>query len=164
MGRGRADIANIALRIFLQDMGEAYDEERGLKPYDGAKDFPEVKRFFNDECCYCGDALAAARVAQDHLIPMNKTALGLHAWGNVVPACIGCNAKKQGAEWHAYLVTRAGEKAAERYQKVQEFTKAHRYAPDTSDLRDVAEELYDEVGSIAMTLIDAKIRRARRKL
>lgn len=38
------------------------------------------------------------------------------------------------------------------------------YAPDSSDLRDVAKELYDEVGRIAMTLIATKIKRARRKL
>lgn len=164
MARGRADIANTALRIFLQEMGEAYDEERGLKPYDGSKDFPEVRRFFAERCCYCGGDLTIGRVAQDHLIPMNKTALGLHAWGNIVPACLDCNAKKQGAEWHAYLVTRAGANAAERYQRVQDFIKQYKYAPDSSDLRDVAEELYDEVGSIAMTLIAAKIKRARRKL
>jgi hypothetical protein len=87
MPRGRADLANTALRIFLQEMGAAYDEERGLKPYGGRKDFPEVRAFFDDRCCYCGDALVAGRVAQDHLIPVNKAGLGLHAWGNVVPAC-----------------------------------------------------------------------------
>ena len=164
MARGRADIANTALRIFLQEMGEAYDEQRGLTPYDGSKDFPEVRSFFDDKCCYCGGDLVTGRVAQDHLIPMNKTALGLHAWGNVVPACQDCNAKKQGTEWHAYLVTRAGSNASERYQRVQDFIKHHKYAPDSSDLRDTAEELYDEVGSIAMTLIEAKIRRTRGKL
>jgi hypothetical protein len=51
-------------------------------------------------------------VAQDHLIPMNKTSLGLHAWGSVVPSCQDCNAKKQGKEWHAYLVGRVGTDAA----------------------------------------------------
>jgi 5-methylcytosine-specific restriction endonuclease McrA len=164
MPRGKADIANTALRIFLQEMGAAYDEERGLPPYDGKKHFTEVREFFGGRCCYCGVDLQPSRVAQDHLIPMNKTSLGLHAWGNVVPACQDCNAKKHGKEWHAYLVQRAGSDAPERYERVTEFFEKYRYAPDPNDLRDTAEELYAEVGSIAMTLVGAKVKRVRDKL
>jgi 5-methylcytosine-specific restriction endonuclease McrA len=164
MARGRADIANTALRIFLQDMGAAYDQERGLAPYNGSKDFPEVRAFFGEQCCYCGTELEPNRVAQDHLVPMNKKSLGLHAWGNVVPACQDCNAKKQGKEWHAYLVTRAGERTPERYERVTAFVAKYKYDPDPNDLRDTAEELYEEVGSIAMTLIGAKVKRVRDKL
>jgi hypothetical protein len=159
MPRARADIANTALRIFLQQMGEAYDRRRGLEPYNSKKDVHEVRAFFGDRCCYCGAGLQAGQVAQDHLIPMNKSSLGLHAWGNVVPACSPCNAKKQGKEWHAYLVAQAGAYASERYQRVTEFIKEYRYAPDLADLRDVSEELYAEVGSIAMTLISEKVKR-----
>jgi hypothetical protein len=145
MARAKSDIANTALRIFLQEMGVAYDVERGLKPYSSArpaKDFTVVRAFFGDRCCYCDVDLGTVRTAQDHLIPMNKTSLGLHAWGNVVPACLDCNARKQAREWHAFLVERAGQSAAERYRRVTEFV--------TSD--------------VAMTLIKAKIRRVSGKL
>lgn len=67
--------------------------------------------------------------------------------------------KKQGKEWHAYLVMRAKENAAERYERVTQFVTHYKYAPDPNDLRDTAEELYDEVGGITMTLIAAKIKR-----
>jgi hypothetical protein len=164
MARGKADIANTALRIFLQEMGAAYDEERGLTPYTGTKDFKVVREFFGERCSYCDAELAVGRTAQDHLIPMNKTSLGLHAWGNVVPSCQDCNARKQGREWHAYLVERAGQSAAERYKRVTEFVQHYKYAPDPNDLRDTAEELYAEVGDIAMTLIRAKIKRVSSKL
>jgi len=164
MARGKADIANTALRIFLQEMGAAYDEERRLTPYNGTKDFAVVREFFGERCCYCDTDLATGRTAQDHLVPMNKTSLGLHAWGNVVPACQDCNAKKQGREWHAYLVERADSSAAERYKRVTEFVHHYKYEPDPNDLRDTAEELYTEVGDIAMTLIKAKIKRVREKL
>jgi len=164
MPRGKADIANTALRIFLQEMGAAYDEERELTPYNGAKDFGTVRQFFGERCCYCNADLEVGRTAQDHLVPMNKTSLGLHAWGHVVPACQDCNAKKQGWEWHAYLVERAGEAAAERYKRVTEFVAEYGYTPDPTDLRDTAEELYAEVGDIAMTLVKAKIKRVRDKL
>ena len=81
---GRAYIANTALRIFLQEMGEVYDRKRGREPYNGKKDFAEIRRFFDDRCCYCGEELRAGYEAQDHLIPTNRENLGLHAWGNVV--------------------------------------------------------------------------------
>lgn len=77
MPRGRADIANTALRIFLQEMGAAYDETRGLPVYDGKKHFPSIREFFGDRCCYCGDDLRVSRTAQDHLVPMNKTSLAV---------------------------------------------------------------------------------------
>src|SRR4051812_12819789 len=111
MARGRADIANTALRIFLQEMGAAYDQERGLRPYGGSKDFATVRGFFGDRCCYCDVELAPGSAAQDHLIPMNKSGLGLHAWGNVVPACSPCNAKKQGGDWRDFIIERAGPNA-----------------------------------------------------
>jgi hypothetical protein len=160
MARGRADIANTALRIFLQEMGAEYDRSRDLPPYE-TKHFPAVREFFDQRCCYCGAELETARTAQDHLVPMNKTSLGLHSWGNVVPACQDCNAKKQGTEWHAYLVRRAGANASERYERVTQFVREHRYEPDLTNLRAVAEELYEEVGKLSMMLISMKVERVR---
>jgi hypothetical protein len=164
MPRARSDIANTALRIFLQEMGAAYDESRGLPRYDGKKHFLAVREFFGERCCYCGDGLETGRTAQDHLVPMNKTSLGLHAWGNVVPSCQDCNAKKQGREWHAYLVQRAGADASERYQRVTEFIGHYGYTPDLTNLRDVAEELYSEVGALAVALVGLKVKRVKDRL
>lgn len=81
-----------------------------------------------------------------------------------MPACQECNAKKHGKEWHAYLVQRAGPNASERYQRVTEFVQHYEYAPDPADLREVAEELYVEVGVIAVTLISEKVKRVRGRL
>ena len=124
MARGRADIANTALRIFLQQMGQAYDLQRGFKPYDGKADFAEVRTFFAQQCCYCGSDLESGRTAQDHLIPVNKTSLGLHAWGNVVPAYQDCNGKKQGKEWHGYLAQVGGANTGDRYKRIEPVLQA----------------------------------------
>ena len=153
----------MAVRIFLQDMGRAYDEERGLAPYNGRKHFSTIKDFFLDRCCYCGVGFDKTAAHQDHLIPVNKTDLGLHAWGNVVPACQDCNAAKHGSDWREFIVERADADAKERMAKVQAFIKAYDYAPEF-DLRATAEELYAEVGSIAVTLIDEKIKRIRKSI
>lgn len=164
MPRGRPDIANTALRIFLQEMGAAYDEERGRPPYRGGRHFEEIKQFFGGRCCYCDVEFSATTPAvQDHLVPMNQADLGLHAWGNVVPACQSCNAAKQRKDWRDFIIERAGTHAGERHARVKAFLSEYRYQP-SFELRKVAEELYEEVGSIAMTLITAKIKRIRDSL
>jgi hypothetical protein len=48
----RADIANTATRIFLQEFGGAYDDARGLPRWVKAKHFQEVVDFFGDKCCW----------------------------------------------------------------------------------------------------------------
>lgn len=159
MPRGRADIANTVVRILLQDVGERYDTSRKLEPYNGRKHFAIVRQFFGDKCCYCGDPLQSGRVAQDHLLGLNKDDLGLHAWGNIVPACGDCNAKKQHKPWKDFLMERAGERAAERFRKIKEFSEKYDYDPPLDSLKRVASELYDEIGPIAMTLIEVKMQR-----
>jgi hypothetical protein len=145
-------------------MGVAYDEARGLEPWKATKHFTTVKDFFGGKCCYCGiDFGPGAPANQDHLTPMNKTDLGLDAWGNIVPACAPCNNARQRKDWRDYIIERAGESAKERHTRVREFLDEYGYKP-SFELRDVAEELYEEVGSIAMTLISVKIKRVRARL
>jgi len=163
MARSQADIANTAVRIFLQDMGVAYDEMRGYLPYQ-KRNFPEICSYFSNRCCYCAEDLSPKTTAQDHLIPLNKSELGLHAWGNIVPACQDCNSVKQGKPWQDFLVKTAGPHTQERYQRIQDFVTKYRYAPELRSLRDTADELYAEVGAIAMTLIAAKIVRGRKTI
>lgn len=85
MARSKSDISNSAIRIFLQDVGKFYDEQRGFEPF-GPKvgQVTELLQFFNGECCYCGVPISKKTISLDHLIPMNKGALGLHARGNDV--------------------------------------------------------------------------------
>jgi HNH endonuclease len=161
--RGRPDIANTAVRIFLHEMGIAYDEERGREPYKKTKHFQTIQTFFSGRCCYCGIDFSTEPAVEDHLVPTNKTDLGLHAWGNIVPACRECNAKKQGADWRDFIIQRADTSAPERHARMREFLAEYQYDPP-GDLRDVAGELYDEVGEIAMALIKTKIKRTRDKL
>ena len=94
---------------------------------------------------------------------MNKAGLGLHAWGNIVPACQACNNRKGGGDWRDFTFKGAKEAAAERKARVRQFVDQYEYSP-SFDLRDVAEELYEEVGSVAMTLVNAKTKRVRERL
>lgn len=165
MPRGKADISNCAIRVFLQEIGEEYDRSRGYEVFNARKHFDEVKDFFGNSCCYCGAPFDGQRAVQDHLIPLNKDAAGLHAWGNVVPSCSECNAKKQGRDWQDFLIER-GQSADEmrsRRAKLEAFRKKYKYAPEMQ-LRQMANDLYADVGSVTIALIEMRVLRAKSSL
>jgi hypothetical protein len=161
MSRSRYDIANSAIRIFLQDVGKFYDEARGFIPF-GPKvqQVAELLSFFNSQCCYCGTKIDKASVSLDHLIPMNKTALGLHAWGNVVPCCHACNNEKQQKSWQNYLNQKLSPGECQtRMALIESFVSMKRYDP-TLNLHEYAGNLYEDVGAVAMTLIQLRYKQA----
>ena len=144
-------------------MGKEYDRERGLEPFAKKHLREEVLRFFDGRCCFCGESLTPSRVCGDHLVPINKKDLGLDAWGNVVPACTSCNSTKHGNDWRDFIIQRAGQDAAERHQRMQEFLTAYPYEPPY-ELGSVVTDLYDEAGAVAMALIHEKMRRTKELL
>ena len=55
-------------------------------------------------CHYCRDRVGPRGLTMDHVVPMGRG--GKSTRGNVVPACKGCNSKKQSmvpVEWQDYL-------------------------------------------------------------
>lgn len=80
MPKSKSDISNSALRIFLQRVGKYYDELRGFDEFKpNLKQKQEILNFFNERCCYCNLRIDVSTMTVDHLIPMNKESLGLHA-------------------------------------------------------------------------------------
>jgi 5-methylcytosine-specific restriction endonuclease McrA len=160
MARSKSDISNSAIRIFLQDVGKYYDEVRGFEPF-GPKvaQKNELLEFFNHQCCFCGVEINRKSLSQDHLIPMNKSALGLHAWGNVVPCCQSCNNEKQQKPWQQFIIAKAGPDSATREQKINDFVVSKNYDP-TLNLHEFADNLYEDVGQVAMTLINLRYKQA----
>src|SRR4051812_45339885 len=102
--RSYSDIPNRYANLVLQEAGDIYDHARGLpalrklqmrrgtSPAAVAynQNVQTLLDFFEGACAYCG----APRAAEDHLVPRNTESAGLHAWGNVVPACKRCNDTK----------------------------------------------------------------------
>jgi hypothetical protein len=160
MARTKSDISNSAIRIFLQNVGKYYDEERGFDPYRPKKlQKEELLKFFDYQCCFCSAPLDVKSLSQDHLIPMNKEFLGLHAWGNVVPCCNPCNNEKQQQPWLSFLEQKAGVNSAERQKKIESFVTAKSYDPNL-DLHEYADNLYEDIGEVAMTLINLRYKQA----
>ena len=161
MARSKSDIANSAIRIFLQEVGKFYDTARGFEPFVPKKaQKQELLEFFAYACCFCGDEISVSALSQDHLIPMNKTHLGLHAWGNVVPCCSHCNNKKQQRPWEAYLTETTTSRVNKRRKKrIHDFIAVKKYDPQLN-LHEYADNLYEDVGSVAMTLIQLRYKQA----
>jgi len=161
MARSRSDIANSAIRIFLQKVGKFYDTKRGFEPFVPKKSQKEeLLECFDHQCCYCGVAITAVTLSQDHLVPMNKEHLGLHAWGNVVPCCSGCNNSKNNRPWREFLADVAtAEDCTARRQVIEQFIESRNYDPDL-DLQEFAGNLYQDVGAVSMTLIDLRYKQA----
>lgn len=147
MARSKSDIANSAIRIFLQKVGVFYDDARGFDKFvPNTKQKVELLKYFSHQCCYCGAEITERSLSQDHLIPMNKAALGLHAWGNVVPCCQKCNSEKQQKDWIEYLGLKAqGKLYKERLSRIQKFVEEKNYEPNLH-IEDYAENPYEDVG------------------
>ncbi len=164
MARSKSDIANAAIRIFLQDVGKYYDQARGFEPF-GPKvaQKKELLAHVDHSCCFCGVEIDAKTLSQDHLIPMNKASLGLHAWGNVVPCCRPCNNEKQQRPWKEFLAEKAPEYLEGRTAKIESFVAAKKYDPNL-DLHEYADNLYQDVGEVALTLIQLRYKQAERRI
>lgn len=82
----------------------------------------------------------------DHVVPLNKTALGLHCIGNLVPACRSCNAKKSAKDFREFLAGDAGKIAA-----IEAHMERHGYTPaqDAQALRRVIDLAHQDVRAMA---------------
>jgi len=142
-------------------VGKFYDEARGYSKFvPNIRQKEELLEAFDHQCCYCGRLVTVGTLSQDHLIPMNKDSLGLHAWGNVVPCCRDCNNTKQHASWSEFLKTQArGKTLKGRRNKIRSFVKNRRYDPNLQ-LAEYAGNLYEDVGKVAMTLIELRYKQA----
>jgi hypothetical protein len=162
MAKTKSDISNNAIRIFLQKVGKFYDEIRGFSEFKPTlMQKIEILKFFEGCCCYCGREInIGSSMTEDHLIPMNKESLGLHAWGNVVPCCRACNARKHSKHWETYLESLYGlDDCVLPKTKIRAFLAEYRYNPNL-ELGVIANNLYQDVGAVAMTLIDLRFRQA----
>jgi len=164
MARSKSDISNSAIRIFLQDVGKYYDEVRELEPFGPkVKQKEELLSFFDYQCCYCGAQIDKKTMSQDHLIPMNKDSLGLHAWGNVVPSCKDCNNEKQQRPWQEFLKYKAADDAEIRRQRIDSFVVNMNYEPNLN-LHEYADNLYSDIGEVAQTLIRLRYKQAEKAI
>lgn len=156
MSKSKADISNSAIRIFLHRVGSEYDRMRGYKPFSvNRPEWKETLEFFDNRCCFCEKKLRKGYSGKDHLIPTNRTSLGLHAWGNIAPCCSTCNSKKHHQHWEIFVKGKAGVRA-----KIRKFMKKFRYDVRL-EIGDVTRNLYQDVGAVSGALIQLRLEQAK---
>lgn len=108
-----------------------------------AEDWQGTVESFGNRCAYCGSKDA---LSMDHVVPLNKTALGLHCLGNLVPACRSCNTKKSAKDFREFLSGDAGKIAA-----IEAHMEKHGYTPaqDAMALRKVIDLAHQDVRAMA---------------
>lgn len=147
--RSYSDVPNRIINLFLQEAGERYDVARGLSPY--RRMTPALLARFDGVCAYC----KAPWEVEDHLVPRNRRAGGLHAWGNVVPCCRPCNRAKKDLPWGAHLVATVPdpEAAQSAAAKIHAYVEEFGYDPDTEALIPVLASLYEMADAQARGLV-----------
>ena len=143
--------ANQFVRAVLTLIGESRDlSVLGLAPGQlrGDKLREALMAEFKNKCAYCGVAITNELSDIDHVVPMNKTSVGLHMYGNLVIACKPCNAAK-----HSHPLNLFAEKHPEKVSaKVVSFLELRdqKYGSDldTKPLREFVEALYSSISEL----------------
>lgn len=98
---------------------------------------------FGRACAYCG---AEGEIVMDHIIPINKQALGEHRLGNLVPSCRACNAQKADRDFREFLADDPVRIAA-----IEAHMMSQGYEPigDNGQLRGIIELAHQDVRNLA---------------
>ena len=172
-------ISNPVIRYFLYKLGKKYDLSRNFPPFSQKPHQNDVLKFFNHRCCYCLNKIDIKNFDFDHLIPINRTSGGLHAWGNLAPACKSCNKLKSEMTWDIFMdylffnskhSSHKNPKINKRYfsneysfesrkNKINLFIKKYKYKPEIDQIKIEADNLYSEIKAITEALIIEKIER-----
>lgn len=165
MTSSRFEISNAAILIFLNEVGRFYDQARGYAPFvPTAEQAAVVLRHFSVECCYCGAAVHTENVVWDQLMPVDKSCLGLHAWGNIVPCCEACAASRHQKSWRDFLKLKSSATDfSHRSALIESFAATTRYDLDLN-LHGYADSLYEDIGAVVMTLIQLRYKQAEQKI
>jgi hypothetical protein len=142
--RSFADVPNRIVRLFLQEAGRQYDANRGYPKFSSMT--PDLIARFGGACAYCG---GPPPLVEEHLVPINRTSVGLHAWGNIVPACKACNDTKAGNAWESHPRLDDIRRAA-----IRTYISEYRYMPDVEQLRVVLGKLYELADRQTRALVD----------
>ncbi len=92
---------------------------------------------------------------------MNRILVGLHSWGNIVPACKDCNSAKtpmdnRGEPWQSHPTL-----DPKRIANIEKYIKKYRYAPVIEELKLVMEKLYRLTDGHTRSLVNFSVVAAR---
>jgi hypothetical protein len=130
------DVQNSLIRLILWQVGR--------EPID--RHLRAAKDFFHNKCAYCAEE---KKLHFDHAVPINKTSLGQHRVGNLVPSCAECNQEKGHRDFREFLTGKLdGDRKIE---KISAYMTRNSYVPLTDDnqIKELIEAARQEVAGIA---------------
>ena len=133
-GNAIGNAQNLLVRNILSRLG---DENFSVAQWEA------VIADFGSSCAYCG---ATGELVMDHVVPINKGALGEHRIGNLVPACNSCNAKKAKRDFREFLLH-----DHLRVLAIETHMAKHAYVPlgENETLRQIIEQAHQDVRQVA---------------
>ena len=144
----KQNAAKAATRGFLELVGPKYDAiNLGLAPKELSKKALQQRLLddFDNRCVYCSKTLDLKTIVIDHVVPMNKSGMGLHMLGNFAATCSSCNAKKGGKSLDQYLVDHSPGESKRIQKLLQERRKKLGADVNVDELKVLAENLYQDV-------------------
>jgi hypothetical protein len=133
-GKHIGDAQNSFIRTLLSNIGfESFSK----------KDWIATKSHFSNRCAYCE---AEAKLTMDHVIPINRTILGEHRLGNIVPSCKSCNIKKGDKDFREIFKDNLPA-----IEKIEGYMAMKDYVPlgDDEKLKVILEMAHKEVATLA---------------
>jgi hypothetical protein len=143
--------SNQFVRTVLTLVGESRDlEVLGLAPGQlrGTKLRLSLLAEFKNKCAYCQSPITALTSDIDHVVPMNKTSLGLHMYGNLVPTCKPCNSDKHSDSLDEFISKHPGRTSVKVSANLKQRAKKYGSDLDTKSLRDFVQNLYSLVSDL----------------
>lgn len=137
-GNAIGNAQNLVVRNILSNLGqESFNKQ----------DWEETKAYFSNQCAYCG---GEGDLLMEHIIPINRQALGEHRLGNLAPSCRSCNSTKADKDFREFL-----DGDPDRIQKIEDYMESRNYVPlgDNEQVGMVLEMAYKEISSVAQRYI-----------
>lgn len=148
----RSDSSNSAVRAALTILGKRRDAAvLGLAPGDlsGKKIKATLLDEFSGRCAYCEKTISDG-FDVDHLVPMNRVSLGLHMYGNLVPACKPCNGAKKAKTLEAFLRDAKIPNAKRVQSKLEKRAVKYGADLDSVKIRKIVEELHKTISELIL--------------
>lgn len=136
-GNAIGNAQNLFIRNILSNLGEESFSR---------SDWQETLQYFDNKCAYCGES---TKLIMEHALPINKSELGEHKLGNLVPSCKDCNSRKHHASYEVFL-----RNDPDKLQKIKEFMASKNYKPmkehvNFEAIKEILDFAHSEVGALA---------------
>ncbi len=149
-GRYKGNAIGIAQNLFVRNiLSRLGDEQFSVEHWQA------IVEEFGRACAYCE---AKGELVMDHVVPINKQAMGEHRLGNLVPSCRACNTKKSEQDFRDFL---AGDQT--RITAIEAHMHKHGYHPigNHKQLREIIDLAHQDVRHLAdryVAIINAVLR------